>query len=312
MGNRRMISKTVTQTQRFLQMPLEAQALYFHLIQNSDDDGIVESFSIVRMIGASEDSLKLLHAKDFVRPLNDEMVYYIVDFHEQNTIQKHHYRSSRYQNLLNIEEKKKNPRIEHTKNEIKGECYQNVNKVLTKSYPDTNQIEVNSDNNGENPANVNKMLTKSYPNISQVNSIKGNDDFVIIEADDGKNPIFEKLKSAFGELAINGTTVQEVNDLLKIHGERLLLHALDKTILNAGKSIRYTRAILERWQGQGLKTPEQVEQNEQAYQAKKARGQVIQPTAPKERNYMTDEELAAPQVDMSAEEAAELKALFGG
>ena len=51
MGNRRMISKTVTQTQRFLRLPLEAQALYFHLIQNSDDDGVVEAFPVVRMIG---------------------------------------------------------------------------------------------------------------------------------------------------------------------------------------------------------------------------------------------------------------------
>ena len=80
MGNRRMISKTVTQTQRFLRLPLEAQALYFHLIQNSDDDGVVEAFPVVRMIGVSEDSLGLLIVKDFIRPLNDEMVYFIVDF----------------------------------------------------------------------------------------------------------------------------------------------------------------------------------------------------------------------------------------
>ena len=74
MGNRRMMSKTVTQTQRFLQMPLEAQALYFHLLQSTDDDGIVEAFPIVRMIGASEDSLKLLQAKEFIKLLNSEMV----------------------------------------------------------------------------------------------------------------------------------------------------------------------------------------------------------------------------------------------
>lgn len=75
MGNRRMISKTVTQTQRFLQMPLEAQALYFHLIQNTDDDGIVEAFPVVRMIGASEDSLKLLQMKNFIAPIDDGMAY---------------------------------------------------------------------------------------------------------------------------------------------------------------------------------------------------------------------------------------------
>ena len=55
-----MIGKTVTQTQKFLRLPLEAQALYFHLIQNADDDGVVEAFPVLRMIGASEDSLGLL------------------------------------------------------------------------------------------------------------------------------------------------------------------------------------------------------------------------------------------------------------
>ena len=73
MGNRRMISKTVTQTHRFLRLPLEAQALYFHLIQNCDDDGVVEAFPILRMIGANEDNLGLLVIKQFVKPLNDDI-----------------------------------------------------------------------------------------------------------------------------------------------------------------------------------------------------------------------------------------------
>lgn len=84
----------------------------------------------------------------------------------------------------------------------------------------------------------------------------------------GGNPIFEKLKEAFGEMAISGTIVQEVNDLLETHGQPLLLLALDETILNSGRSIRYTRSILERWQGQGLRTIEQVKQNQAKYQAK--------------------------------------------
>ncbi|MCL4898415.1 phage replisome organizer N-terminal domain-containing protein [Streptococcus suis] len=85
----------------------------------------------------------------------------------------------------------------------------------------------------------------------------------------GKNVIFEKLKEAFGEMAINGTVTQEVEDLLKVHGQRLVLYALDETILNGGRSIRYTRSILERWQGQGLKTIEQVKQNKMEFEAMK-------------------------------------------
>jgi len=85
----------------------------------------------------------------------------------------------------------------------------------------------------------------------------------------GKNIIFEKLKEAFGEMSVSGTMVTEAEDLLATHGQPLLLYALEQTILNNGRSIRYTRSILERWQGQGLKTIEQVKQNQAAYEAKK-------------------------------------------
>ena len=78
------------------------------------------------------------------------------------------------------------------------------------------------------------------------------------EAGDHKNIIFTKLKEAFGEMAINGTVYEEINDLVKTHGSSLVIHALDETILNAGRSIRYTRAILDNWQGRGLRTVEQV------------------------------------------------------
>ena len=86
------------------------------------------------------------------------------------------------------------------------------------------------------------------------------------KVDEHENPIFEKLKSAFGQMSVNGTMMEEVRDLLKIHGQELLIYALEVTILNAGKSIRYTRSILSNWQGLGLKTVEQVKQHEEQRQ----------------------------------------------
>ena len=99
MAERRMVSKTVTQTQKFLRLPLEAQALYFHLILNSDDDGIVEAFPVVRMIGSSEDSLGLLVIKQFVKPLGEDMVYFITDFNEQNKIRPDRHKPSIHRDL---------------------------------------------------------------------------------------------------------------------------------------------------------------------------------------------------------------------
>ena len=99
MAERRMVSKTVTQTQKFLRLPLEAQALYFHLILNSDDDGIVEAFPVVRMIGSSEDSLGLLVIKQFIKPLGEDMVYFITDFNEQNKIRPDRHKPSIHRDL---------------------------------------------------------------------------------------------------------------------------------------------------------------------------------------------------------------------
>lgn len=96
----------------------------------------------------------------------------------------------------------------------------------------------------------------SQDNLSQ-SRLSQNDE------DEHENPIFEKLKSAFGQMAVNETMVEEVRDLLEIHGQELVIYALEVTILNAGKSIRYTRSILSNWQGLGLKTVEQVKQHEE-------------------------------------------------
>lgn len=92
-----------------------------------------------------------------------------------------------------------------------------------------------------------------------------------VGAGGGKNPIFGKLKQAFGEMSINGTIVSEVEDLLQTHGQALLMYALDETILSGGRNIRYTRSILERLQGQGIKTVEQAKQNAQEHKDKHAR-----------------------------------------
>ena len=43
MPERRMFSKKITESDAFLDMPLSAQALYFHLNMAADDDGFVNN-----------------------------------------------------------------------------------------------------------------------------------------------------------------------------------------------------------------------------------------------------------------------------
>ena len=62
-----MLSKKVLDTDAFLDMPLSAQALYFHLAINADDEGFIGNPKRIRdYIGAGEDDLALLIEKRFV------------------------------------------------------------------------------------------------------------------------------------------------------------------------------------------------------------------------------------------------------
>jgi DnaD/phage-associated family protein len=95
-----MFSKGITNSAKFLKMPLESQALYFHLAQNADDDGIAEGFTIMRLVGASEDSLKILSAKRYIEVLNDDLVIFVIDWLEHNSLRADRKKDSLYQNLL--------------------------------------------------------------------------------------------------------------------------------------------------------------------------------------------------------------------
>lgn len=72
MSSRRMFSKRIVGATRFVRMPATSQNLYFHLGINADDDGVVEAYPVMRMIGASDDDLRVLVAKEFVTILNDD------------------------------------------------------------------------------------------------------------------------------------------------------------------------------------------------------------------------------------------------
>lgn len=248
MAERRMLSKKIFQSRKFLMMPFEAQALYTHLILSSDDDGVVEAFPIVRMIGAKEDSLGLLVVKKFILPLNDDMVYFITDFEEQNKIRADRVQPSRYRELL----------LEKTGLVVEGKRVTSQKKyidgqVTDKCLTDDGQV------------------TDKCPHSIGKDSI-GKDSIVESRSanDDDENLIFKKLKEAFGEMSVNGTMVEEVERLLQQYGQELVVLALDKTILNAGKSLRYTMSILQRWDGQGLRTAEQIRVADEEYERKKS------------------------------------------
>lgn len=100
MAEKRMFTKIITESDLFLDMPLSAQCLYFHLNMEADDDGFIDSVKrIKRMIGASDDDLKLLIAKQFLIPFESGVIV-IKHWRLHNTLRK-----DRYKQTIHIEEK---------------------------------------------------------------------------------------------------------------------------------------------------------------------------------------------------------------
>jgi len=95
MAQRRMFSKVITNSSRFLMMPQSAQNLYFHLGMNADDDGFCEHFTIMRMTESKPDDLRILQSKEFVK-IFDDKVLIVLDWKENNYVRSDRYTPSRY------------------------------------------------------------------------------------------------------------------------------------------------------------------------------------------------------------------------
>jgi len=108
MAERRMFTKKITNSDAFIDMPLSTQALYFHLNMEADDDGFNSSpKKIQRMIGASDDDLKLLFAKNFIIPFESGIVV-IKHWKLHNNIRNDRYKETVYQEEKAMLELKEN------------------------------------------------------------------------------------------------------------------------------------------------------------------------------------------------------------
>ena len=168
MAQRRMFSKKITETDLFLDMPMSAQCLYFHLNMSADDDGFIgNAKTIRRMIGASEDDLKLLLAKEFLIPFDNGVVV-IKDWKIHNYIQKDRYNETIYKDeksTLIENENKQYQRLDH----MDTQCIQNVSSTDTQVRlgkdrlgKDIKEIPQPSDD-GRSTSERFEVLWKEYP-----------------------------------------------------------------------------------------------------------------------------------------------------
>lgn len=128
MAERRMMAKSIIKSDLFLDMPATTQNLYFHMLLEADDDGFINSpKSIMRVIGAKDDDIKVLIAKQFVIPF-ESGVLVIKHWKIHNYIQKDRYRPSLRpeKEMLSVAESKEYVEVLGDVSSMDTGCIQNV------------------------------------------------------------------------------------------------------------------------------------------------------------------------------------------
>lgn len=144
MAERRMFAKTIIDSDAFLDMPLSSQALYFHLSMRADDEGFVNNpKKIQRMIGASDDDMKVLLAKNFII-LFESGVIVIKHWKIHNYIRGDRINETNYQDekaLLQLKENGSYTLCQSNVSQMSGTCQANVS--IGKDSIDKDSIDKN-------------------------------------------------------------------------------------------------------------------------------------------------------------------------
>ena len=194
MAERRMFTQKIIDSDAFLDMPMSSQALYFHLNMRADDDGFINNpKKILRMIGASEDDLKLLIAKRFILAFENGVIV-IKHWRMHNLIRKDRYHPTQYQEQLQSLELKDN-----------GSYTEQGNQLETTWQPYDNQVatEVSIGKDSIDKSNISSsILADEFERL-----------WTLYPKKQGKKKAFECYKRARKK----GTTFEDVEDGIKAY-----------------------------------------------------------------------------------------------
>ena len=224
MAQRRMFSKKITDTDKFLEMPLSTQALYFHLNMGADDDGFVDRpKTIQRIVGASDDDLKLLLAKNFIIS-SDTGIVVIKDWRIHNYIRKDTYQPTIYQ--------AEKLALESQMAQLPKPSTSRPRKV------DAGKDRIGKDRIGKDRIGKDREDKDNISDPPDVNILK-------LFQDE-----FQRMLSGF--------EIEEINHLIAENNQDLVIEALKLAIQNGKPNIKYISGILRNWENANVTTVEQA------------------------------------------------------
>lgn len=228
MANRRMFSLDVIDTDNFLDMPLSAQGLYFHLGMRADDDGFIASpKKITKLINASNDDLKLLIAKGYLLPFESGVVV-IRHWRQNNYVKGDRYKNTIYQdekkqlcainNIYDFVDNMDTSGIQNGK-QLEPDC----NKTGTKMEPDWNQQGTKTDTQvrlgkvsiGKDRLELGKDINNIYCTELECSSSMPTEKAAITLTlnDKSEYPLFDKNIAEWKELYPNVDILQELRKM---------------------------------------------------------------------------------------------------
>lgn len=230
MAERRMMAKSVIDTDAFMEMPMSTQCLYFHLLLRADDEGFLKNARLImRMTGCKDDDMKLLIAKQYVIPF-DTGVIVIRHWKIHNYIQKDRFTPtscSTERKLLDIQ---------------KDKSYTPADGCIQDGYTlDTSRIH-----------DVSKVLPQVRLGKDRV-SLGQRENSTVIYKENSPLKISEEVKNAF--LSFSGSTnlndMKLLSELEEAHGKDRVLEAIGVAEKRGSRRLSYVKGILQNWARDG-------------------------------------------------------------
>lgn len=274
MANRRMFSKKICRSAKFLKMPSESHKLYLHLVLDADDDGVVEAYSVMQAVGVEEQYFDILVEKGYVKVLNDDLVSYIIDWREHNVIRADRKVDSIYKDLLLkaipgiklVEPKKRSAskKKETSEQEGQSEDRQLADIGQTNDSPKTDKGQSNDGQMSDIGLHNISQDNISQDKIKKENIEEDNTSEINIEKTEKD---YKKIKIIF-ENSLEDVTEENINECinyLKCFPIELVEYALIRTGMIKNPTWQYTKKILNSWLAKGINTLQQVKQDEKEF-----------------------------------------------
>lgn len=264
MAERRMFSKKITKSARFLRMPPSTQNLYFHLGLEADDDGVVEAFTVMKVTSSTEDDLHILTAKGFIVILNEDLVAYITDWTEHNKIRKDRKVDTIYKDLLvQIVPDKAFAVSTNDKNK---QLVDNLRADAGEMRADAGEM---SQNVGIGKVRLGKVrlgeVRLGKYSIGQVSKVKE------IETIDNDIPLNKNCPHKFYNDNIGMETpfiMENIDYWVEDIGNDLVTEALKRAVLK-GAGFKYAESIMRNWEKKNIKTIDDVKAQELMFEKQK-------------------------------------------